>query len=89
MSNIARYPKRMSRKEAKLFKERWKLVNEKINEEIRNTPIETKLQQLAIMFGAGQFFDWTGSQEEIEIIRNRWQQLKERFNARKNIRTAN
>ncbi len=71
----------MTMEEAKLFKERWKLVNEKINEEVRNTPIEAKLQQLAIMFDTGQVFDWTNSQTEIEIVRNRWQQLKDRINA--------
>ena len=72
----------MNREEAKLFKERWKLVNETINEEIRNTPIETKLQQLAIMFATSQIFDWTSSQEDIEIVRKRWQRLKERCDAR-------
>ena len=69
----------MSRAEAKLFKERWKLVNETINEEIRDTPVEMKLQQLAILFAFGQTMGWTENQTEVELVRNRWLLLKEKM----------
>ena len=70
----------MSREEARAFKERWKLVNEKINDEIRHTPIAEKLQLLAVIFAASQTLGWTGNRSE-EEVRERWRRLKEKSNA--------
>jgi hypothetical protein len=34
----------MTKDEARLFKQRWQLVNDRVIEEIRETPITVKLQ---------------------------------------------
>jgi len=46
--------KSMTKQEAHEFKDRWKFVNNFIAHQIRNTPAETKLQQLSAMFVVGQ-----------------------------------
>lgn len=68
----------MTKEEARLFKQRWRLVNDRIIEEVRQTPVSVKLQQLAIMFAAGQALGWTDKQKlGEEEVRARWVHLKE------------
>jgi hypothetical protein len=71
----------MSREEAREFKTRWRLVNEFIAAEIRNTPPEIKLKQLCTMFNSAYLFRDTDTSEEIEEVRSRWKLLKERLHA--------
>lgn len=68
----------MTKEEARLFKQRWRLVNDRIIEEVRQTPVTVKLQQLAIMFAAGQALGWADKQKlDEEEVRARWVCLKE------------
>src|ERR1041385_2099179 len=46
--------KSITKQEAQEFKARWKFVNDFIAHQIRNTPSETKLQQLSAIFIIGQ-----------------------------------
>lgn len=73
-------PQVMTKKEARLFRSRWELVNERIAEEIRETPMLEKLRQLAIMFQAGKALGWTERMRVgEEDIQRRWQRLRERM----------
>lgn len=67
----------MNKNEAKNFKERWQIVNKVIAEEIRQTPAEVKLRQLAVMVEAAQMLGWAESlREGEEEVRERWRKLK-------------
>lgn len=71
--------KSITKEEAQEFKERRKFVNNFIADEIRNTPIEIKLQQLSVMFMMGQSRSPAFLAEEQEA-RNRWRFLKQKAN---------
>jgi hypothetical protein len=71
--------KSMTKQEAQEFKDRWKFVNKFIAHQIRNTPAETKLQQLSVMFMVGQGRSTAFLSEEQEV-RNRWCLLKHKAN---------
>jgi hypothetical protein len=69
--------KSITKQEAHEFKDRWKFVNNFIAHQIRNTPPETKLQQLSVMFIIGQSRSTAFLFEEQEV-RNRWRLLKQK-----------
>jgi hypothetical protein len=70
----------MTKEEALLFKQRWRLVNDRVIEEVRQTPITVKLRQLAIMFAAGHALGWADKQRAgEEEVRARWVRLKEKL----------
>jgi predicted lipid carrier protein YhbT len=71
----------MNGEEAIKFRERWRRVNAVLIEEARRTPVEVKLQQLAIMFEAARALGWTEKlrEGEEEEIRERWRRLKEKY----------
>ena len=69
----------MTKQEAQDFKNRWRFVNRFITHQIRNTPAETKLQQLNVMFIIGQSRSPVFLAEEQEV-RNRWRLLKRKAN---------
>jgi hypothetical protein len=72
----------MTKEEAKAFKERWRAVNERIDEEIRNTPTTRKLQQLSSLYNFALTMGWLdrlGLDEEQVWIR--WQELRMRYAA--------
>ena len=71
--------KSITKQEAHDFKDRWKFVNNFIAHQIRNTPTETKLQQLSVMFIIGQIRSPAFLAEEQEV-RNRWRLLKQKNN---------
>jgi hypothetical protein len=71
--------KSITKQEAHEFKDRWKFVNNFIAHQIRNTPAETKLQQLSSMFIIGQSRSPDFLAEEQEV-RNRWRLLKHKNN---------
>ncbi len=69
----------MTKEEARQFKARWKLVNDVVTEEVRRTPVSTKLQQLAVMYEAGRALGWTSAlREDEEEVWERWRLLRER-----------
>ena len=69
----------ITKQQAHEFKARWKLVNDFIAEQVRNTPNEIKLQQLSAMFIAGKSRSPDFLAEEQEV-RNRWCLLKQKIN---------
>lgn len=72
----------MNKDEARQFKARWKLVNDFLQEEARHAPVSLKLQQLAVMYEAGNALGWTDALKEgEEEVRERWRRLKERMHA--------
>ena len=71
--------KSITKQEALEFKDRWQLVNNFIAHQIRNTPAETKLQQLSAMFIVGQSRSIAFLSEQQEV-RNRWRLLKQKAN---------
>lgn len=70
----------MTKAEAQAFKERWRMVNEFVDEEIRKTPPAVKLQQLSSLYNTAVFFGWIDKlrkgEEEVWI---RWQKLREKY----------
>ncbi len=73
----------MTREEARLFKARWQLVNERIDEEIRQTPMEVKFEQMVRLYEFGKTLGWVDkkSRQESEV-RARWQRLRNKWNER-------
>lgn len=67
----------MTKDEARLFKQRWQLVNDVIIEEARGAPVSLRLGQLAVMFAAGYELGWSERlQTGEEEVRQRWQRLR-------------
>ncbi len=58
-------------------RERWRLVNNFISDQIRDTPAEIKVQQMNAMFSLGQSRSHVSLAEEQEV-RNRWRLLKQK-----------
>ena len=71
--------KSMTKQEAQGFKDRWKLVNDFIAHQIRNTPGDIKLQQLNAMFIIGKSRSPAFLAEE-QQVRDRWRLLKQKAN---------
>lgn len=70
----------MDKQQAIDFRERWQLVNAKLAEEARTTPVEIKLRQLAVMVEAAHALGWTEKlREGEEELRERWRRLKEKY----------
>lgn len=74
----------MTKEEALAFKERWRLVNEFINEEIRQTPPSVKLRQFASLFLFAHEMGW---QEELrqddDEARASWRRLQKAYEPKK------
>ena len=49
----------MTEAEARAFQTRWKLVNEREDEELRITPVHVKLQQFNMLLSWARCFGWT------------------------------
>jgi hypothetical protein len=64
----------MTREEALQFKKRWDLVDEAVLAELRHTPFELKLHQLASMFVGGNRPE--NELAQTEKVRDRWLKLK-------------
>jgi hypothetical protein len=72
--------KKMTKEEATAFKDRWRRVNEFIDEELRNTSPEVKLKQLSGLYNTAVFLGWLEKlREGEEEIWSRWQKLRERY----------
>ncbi|MBI2941071.1 MAG: hypothetical protein HYY04_11605 [Chloroflexi bacterium] len=67
----------MTKAEAEAFKARWKAVNAAEIEELRATPPERKLRQLASLMATARALGWDEAlaAEEAEV-RERWIKLK-------------
>jgi hypothetical protein len=71
----------VTREEAFQYIDRWRLVEETTSEELRQTPVEVKLRQLAVMVEAAHSLGWVDDlRAGEEEVRERWRLLKERMN---------
>ncbi len=71
----------MTTEEAREFKERWRLANDFIAEEVRNTPAEIKLQQLSAVFNSSRLFRRIDDPTEDDKVRARWCKIKDKLHA--------
>jgi hypothetical protein len=70
--------RRLSKKEAQVFRTRWKEVNAAEADELRQTPMALKLRQLAALAAsAGGFGRPRGLAEGKAEVRRRWNRLRE------------
>ncbi|HLG14235.1 MAG TPA: hypothetical protein VJH03_06995 [Blastocatellia bacterium] len=68
----------MTKEEAHLFKERWRLVNEISNEEARRATVSERLRDLEMLYQFGQAIGWPNQDKEEEEVRARWNRLREK-----------
>jgi len=67
----------MDKADIRAWMARWKIVNDFERDELRRTPIETKVRQLAAMMAMALRLDWqTSTEAELKLIRERWVRLK-------------
>ena len=73
---------KITKAEARAFKERWKLVNAAERKELRSTPVELKFQQVAVLMASAKHLGWARAlaAEETEV-RNRWNRLRKALGA--------
>ena len=63
--------------EALAYFRRWELVRDVEARELRRTPMETKLQQLAALMASRHVFGPEPDREEqIQVVRERWARLR-------------
>jgi hypothetical protein len=69
--------KTLTRKDAQEFRRRWEMVNAAERAELRATPLDRKLQQLAALMASVQPLGWTNAltAEDAEV-RARWNRLR-------------
>lgn len=73
---------RITKSQARAFRERWKAVNAAERAELRATSVAEKLHQLAALMGSVRMPGWEkpSAAEEAEI-RDRWKRLRKAFGA--------
>ena len=68
--------RQMTKAEARAFRRRWEIVDSIEREELRNTPIARKLQQLNALTAWGRYFGWSGQEADgVVEVRRRWKRL--------------
>jgi len=68
----------MTPEEARAFKRRYERMNEIEAEELRKTPVDVKLRQLASLMASVKAMGWDEAlQEGDEEVWRRWQRLRE------------
>jgi predicted house-cleaning noncanonical NTP pyrophosphatase (MazG superfamily) len=68
---------RITKSEALAFRKRWETVNAVEKEELRKTPENKKIGQLAMLMHFAQEIGWArGSEKEMKEVRNRWNKLR-------------
>jgi hypothetical protein len=70
----------MTKAEARAWLARWRRVNEIERDELRNTPMEAKLRQLAALMASVNQLGWREdlAAEETQA-RDRWKQLRRAY----------
>lgn len=70
----------ITKSEARAFRRRWKILNDAEREELRITPMDKKLEQLAILVASAKQMGWTHllAEEENEV-RIRWSKLRNSY----------
>ena len=70
----------MTKAEAAGWRERWKAVEEAEREELRATPLEMKVRQLAALMAAAHELGWSEALAAKEAaVRERWMKLRKAF----------
>ena len=68
----------MTKEEARLFKERWRLVNEVTDAEARGKPLSERLRDLEMLYQFGQELGWPTRDADAAEVRARWNRLREK-----------
>lgn len=69
-----------SKAEIRAWMERWRLVNEAERAELQSTPAAVKFRQLAKLMHTARVLNWKSStEEEDEVVRQRWIRLKRKL----------
>lgn len=72
----------MDAEEIRLYFRRWRKVRERELVELRSTPLDVKLVQLAALMQSARSFGWeTTTPAEVEAVRRRWNQLRDALRA--------
>ncbi|MEK6813940.1 MAG: hypothetical protein AABY65_04325 [Nitrospirota bacterium] len=67
----------ITRREARTFKARWVALHAAEIKELRSTPIERKLRQLAALMSSVDALGWTKAlAAEETLVRQRWNRLR-------------
>jgi hypothetical protein len=70
----------ISREDARAFKKRWEAINAAEREELRSTPIDLKLRQLAAMMTMARQLGWTQAlAAEEDTARSQWCRLRRAY----------
>jgi hypothetical protein len=70
----------LTKAEASAFRERWRRVNAREEEELRSTSVEVKLQQFNTLLGWAHQFGWAAALSEGEAeVRQRWARLRKAY----------
>jgi hypothetical protein len=70
----------MTKAEARAWVARWQRVNEAERDELRNTPLEVKLRQLAALMASVDQLGWReGLAAEETQARDRWKRLRRAY----------
>ena len=76
MTNMAAIPQVISPQYAARYLERWAIARARLSEELRATPMETKLRQLASLMQSAREMRWSRSlDEEDNAVRAWWMTL--------------
>ncbi len=71
----------ITKAEMQAFMERWEMVNSREIAELRSTPVEVKLRQLAALMASVDKMGWREKlQEETADVRQKWVRLREKWN---------
>lgn len=72
--------RRMTRAEARAYRDRWQRVNEREIEELRATPIAVKWRQINTLMAWARAFGWEEKLREGEAeVRERWARLRKAY----------
>lgn len=72
----------LTKADARAFRERWRLVNAREEEELRSTSMEVKLQQFNTLLRWAHEFGWEEALKEGEAeVRERWIRLRKAYGA--------
>jgi hypothetical protein len=70
----------ISKKEGRAFFRRWRRVNKREIQELRETFVDTKLRQLAALMASAEQIGWSEALREGEAeVRDRWNRLRRAY----------
>jgi hypothetical protein len=73
---------KISKSEAKAFKNRWERVNAAQRHELRQTSLLKKILHLAALMASVKAMRWDKAlSKEVTSVRNRWKRLRKAYHA--------